>query len=209
MVSVVWGGPLVITLPKQKPVFPIAVLCLCVTHKSPKKNKSTKALQALRRLEVGFKCQWRSWIKSKCQRWLWAVFKALRIFLFYSGQILRRRKKKLWLRMSILEIKCLLFPHPPHVSPQPWSASEVDIFSWQYNVCVYAHLLSHAQLSVTPQTVARKAPLSMRILQARILEWVAYSFSRGSSQPKDQTWVFCISCIAGGISNHWTIGEAR
>ena len=32
------------------------------------------------------------------------------------------------------------------------------------------------------------------IFQARILEWVAVSFSRGSSQPKDQTWV---SCTAG------------
>ena len=27
------------------------------------------------------------------------------------------------------------------------------------------------------------------ILQARLLEWVAISFSRGSSQPRDQTWV--------------------
>ena len=27
------------------------------------------------------------------------------------------------------------------------------------------------------------------ILQARILEWVAISFSRGSSQPRDRTWV--------------------
>ena len=27
------------------------------------------------------------------------------------------------------------------------------------------------------------------ILQARILEWVAIPFSRGSSQPRDQTWV--------------------
>ena len=27
------------------------------------------------------------------------------------------------------------------------------------------------------------------ILQARILEWVAISFSRASSWPKDQTWV--------------------
>ena len=34
------------------------------------------------------------------------------------------------------------------------------------------------------------------ILQARILEWVAISFSRVSSQPKDQTWV---SRIAGGF----------
>ena len=32
------------------------------------------------------------------------------------------------------------------------------------------------------------------ILQARILEWVAISFSRGSSQPRDQTQV---SLIAG------------
>ena len=32
------------------------------------------------------------------------------------------------------------------------------------------------------------------ILQARILEWVAVPFSRGSSQPRDQTQV---SCIAG------------
>ena len=32
------------------------------------------------------------------------------------------------------------------------------------------------------------------ISQARILEWVAISFSRGSSQPRDQT---CISCITG------------
>ena len=31
------------------------------------------------------------------------------------------------------------------------------------------------------------------ILQARILEWVAIPFSRGSSQPKDRTQVSCIS----------------
>ena len=29
------------------------------------------------------------------------------------------------------------------------------------------------------------------ILQARVLEWVAISFSRGSSQPRDQTHVSC------------------
>ena len=31
------------------------------------------------------------------------------------------------------------------------------------------------------------------ILQARILEWVAFPFSRGFSQPRDQTQVFCIA----------------
>ena len=34
------------------------------------------------------------------------------------------------------------------------------------------------------------------ILQARILEWVAFSFSRGSSHPRDRTQV---SNIAGGF----------
>ena len=38
------------------------------------------------------------------------------------------------------------------------------------------------------------------ILQARILEWVAISFSRGSSQPRDQTGV---SRIAGRCFNLW------
>ena len=35
------------------------------------------------------------------------------------------------------------------------------------------------------------------ISEARILEWVATSSSRGSSQPKDQTHFSCISCIVG------------
>ena len=33
------------------------------------------------------------------------------------------------------------------------------------------------------------------ILQARILQWVAMPFSRGSSQPRDQTHVSYVSCI--------------
>ena len=41
-------------------------------------------------------------------------------------------------------------------------------------------------LVAAPSTVARQAPLSIGILQARMLEWVAIPFSRGSSQPRDQ-----------------------
>ena len=43
------------------------------------------------------------------------------------------------------------------------------------------------------------------ILQARILEWVAISFSRGSSQPRDRTQVFC---IAGRRFNLWATRKA-
>ena len=41
--------------------------------------------------------------------------------------------------------------------------------------------LSHVQLFATLWTVAHQASLSMGILQARILEWVTISISRGSS----------------------------
>ena len=44
--------------------------------------------------------------------------------------------------------------------------------------------LSHVRLFVTPWTVAYQAPLSMIFFQARVLEWVAISFSRGSSRPR-------------------------
>ena len=37
------------------------------------------------------------------------------------------------------------------------------------------------------------------ILQARILEQVAVSYSRASLLPRDRTWVSCISSIAGGF----------
>ena len=33
------------------------------------------------------------------------------------------------------------------------------------------------------------------VLQVRILEWVAISYSRGSSQSRDQTGVSCVSCL--------------
>ena len=48
-----------------------------------------------------------------------------------------------------------------------------------------AKSLSHVHFFVTPWTVARQAPLSVGMPQARILEWVAVSFSRGSSRPRD------------------------
>ena len=44
---------------------------------------------------------------------------------------------------------------------------------------LYAESLSCVQLSAAPWTVAHKAPLSMGFFQARILELVAISFSRG------------------------------
>ena len=44
------------------------------------------------------------------------------------------------------------------------------------------------------------------ILQARILELVAFAFSKGSSQPRDQTQV---SHIVGGFFTFWTTRETQ
>ena len=44
------------------------------------------------------------------------------------------------------------------------------------------------------------------ILQAKIVEWVAIPFSRGSLQPRDQTQV---SHIAGRFFTNWATREAQ
>ena len=53
--------------------------------------------------------------------------------------------------------------------------------------------------------LAHQDPRSVEILQARTLEWVAFPYSRGSSQPRDQTQV---SWIAGRFFTSWAIREA-
>ena len=79
-----------------------------------------------------------------------------------------------------------------------------DVF-WQMctltNACIHAHLIqSHLTLCHPMDRGAWWAPPGSsvhRISQARILEWVAISSSRGSSRPQDQTCVSCSFCTAG------------
>ena len=44
------------------------------------------------------------------------------------------------------------------------------------------------------------------VLQARILEWVAISFCRGSSRPRNRTWV---SCTSRWVLYHWAPGKPK
>ena len=72
-----------------------------------------------------------------------------------------------------------------------FSALTLSLFPASFlSLCV----LSHVWLFVTPWTGACQAPVPGIIL-ARIMEQVAISFSKGSTQPKDQTCVSCDSCI--------------
>ena len=73
--------------------------------------------------------------------------------------------------------------------------------------CVILHVLETvAQLCPTlqPMDCSLTGSSVHGILQARILEWVAFPFSRGSSQPRDQMQV---SCTAGRFLTIWATTE--
>ena len=71
--------------------------------------------------------------------------------------------------------------------------------SQYWSECVYMHAKSLQLCPVLCDlwTIAQQAPLSVGFFQARILEWVAIPSSRGSSPPRDRTWVFCLSALVG------------
>ena len=71
---------------------------------------------------------------------------------------------------------------------------------------VHAQSLSHVQLLGHLMDCSPPGSSVHGIFQARILEWVAISFSRGSSQPRDQT---CVSQIGRPILYHWATREAQ
>ena len=73
----------------------------------------------------------------------------------------------------------------------------------------YSSFCVHAQLCLTlcdPMDCSLPGSSVHGILQARILEQVAISFSRGSSWPRDRTQV---SCIAGRFFTVWATREAQ
>ena len=82
--------------------------------------------------------------------------------------------------------------HPPQGSVHRAPLSPHLLSTWL--PIMLAFVLSH---SLWPMDCSPPGSLVHGVLQARILEWVAISFSRGSSRPRDWTHVSCISCIAG------------
>ena len=67
--------------------------------------------------------------------------------------------------------------------------------------------LSHQGSPINHMTVCNTVDCTVHgILQARILEWVAFPFSRGSSQPRDRIQV---SYIAGRFFTSWATREAQ
>ena len=78
-----------------------------------------------------------------------------------------------------------LLYHPGHSSGTPWLM----------HACSVTSVMSDS--FVTPQTVPRQVPLSARFFWQEYRSGLPCPTPGGSSQPRDQTHVPCISCIAG------------
>ena len=79
----------------------------------------------------------------------------------------------------------------------------IEEIMWDNVWCAWS--LSRVWLC-SPMYWAHQTPLSLGILQERILEWVAMPSSSGFSQPRDRTQV---SCIAGRFFTIWATREAQ
>ena len=105
-------------------------------------------------------------------------------------------------RFCLQEVSTDLFSH--------WGRGQFCIYE-ENSFCLLdkweCYSLSHIQLCDPMDSGggARQTPLSPGILQARILEWAAIPFSRGSPQPRDWIWV---PCIAGRFFTVWTTWKA-
>ena len=105
---------------------------------------------------------------------------------------------------------CVSVPGPPwtHSCPCVWGFSSRRSrfpllpapFTYILFILPWCNSLSHVRRFVIPGTITVHG-----ILQATILEWVAFPFSKESSQARDWTQVFL---IAGGFFTSWATWEA-
>ena len=77
------------------------------------------------------------------------------------------------------------------------------------NNVLAVQLLGSVQLFWDPMDCSLPGSSVYGIRQARILEWAAVSFFRGSSWPRDWTHIFCVSCTGRWILYPWATREAH
>ena len=77
---------------------------------------------------------------------------------------------------------------------------------WSMHACMYAQ---SCQTLSDPMDCSPPGFSVLGIFQARTLEWVAVSFSRGPSRPRDRTGVSRISCLGRQTLYYWSTWEAN
>ena len=141
----------------------------------------------------------RNLYKSRCNIWcileeIWYISMQLTGYVTFNKSFTSLSLNFLILKMAIKHV-------PPH-----------RLF-WVLNETIYVMVLkrvllcvlsqfSHTWLCVNLWTIAPHAPVSVGIIQTRILEWVATFFSSGSSQPRDRTLISYVSYIGRWVLYH-------
>ena len=100
-------------------------------------------------------------------------------------------------------------PTPSDEGQGPLSEIRADDIVFKVPKCRLCGLVTQVSLTLCKSLdCSLTGSLVHGISQAKILEWVAISYSRGSSQPRDRTRVSCFSCIGRQILYHCTTWEA-
>ena len=136
-----------------------------------------------------------------------------------SPQLFRLAKLILCTHLTIPHLTpCLnccpiTFPHralkiPPHLSCEKWTTEKHSVvFDSLWPPGLYLHSCMLNYVLCNPKDCSPPgSSIHERVLQARILEWVAIPFSRRSSPPSDGTQV---SCIAGRFFTSWATRETQ
>ena len=133
----------------------------------------------------------------------------LLLMSFFLGELigpLPHESHEEFLKVPRLQWCCIWFFSCTLFKPNqdfPYSLSKIlwcfSVPSWMSSCCMSSKVISDSANYKPPGSSVHG------ILQARILEWVAIPFSRGSSQCRGWTWV---SCIAGRFFIIWDTGEA-
>ena len=85
-----------------------------------------------------------------------------------------------------------------------WPRTLLQMFFTQGKCCL---VTQSCQFFHDPMACSPPGSSVHGVSQARILEWVAISFSRGSSWPRDRTHISCVCCTASGFFTYWGIRE--
>ena len=123
------------------------------------------------------------------------------------------KRQRFWESVSCILYFWGIYPVPFIIlvllfsSFQSWLKLGLKLHSTYVFLC--AKSLQSCLIHCDPMDCSLPGSSALGILQTRMLEWVAFSSSRGSSQPRDRTHVSCISCSGRQILYHWATWEAR
>ena len=142
------------------------------------------------------------------------------LFIYLIAFTIIRNYLPVWVTISLFQLECKHSEDrcPAHLvhscillsmfSPlTPRGLAQYLLLSNHYRTCFCAQPLSHVRLCESMHCSLTDSSVH-GIFHARLLEWVAMPFSRGSSWPRDRILIFYVSCIGRQVLYLWPMWEA-